>query len=119
MRLKRGQVWRAAVPFNDDPEQTKLRPVVVIGWSRVGLDQDSVVLVVPITTFGSGGRPREGDVEIPDPQSGGLNKRCWVRARRVWAADPAAFDRQTGSTGSVSPQVMAEILIEIEKLFSG
>ena len=118
MKVKRGEVWRADVPFNDDPAQAKYRPVVVIGWSKVGPDQDSVILVVPITTFGDGARPREGDVEVPDPKACGLNKRGWVRARRVWGADPAALDLQTGPTGSVSPQVMAQILIEIEKLFS-
>lgn len=117
--LKRGQVWRAFVPFTDDPVQRKHRPVIVIGWSKLGSDQDNVVLVVPVTSFGDGGSPREGDVEIVDQQLGGFNKTpVWARARRVWGADPHAFDQQRGCTGTVTPEVMALILLEIERMFA-
>ena len=117
--FKRGQVWRALVPYNDEPVKGKERPVIVVGWSQMGQDQDNVVLVIPVTTFGDGGRPAEGDVEILDQQRGGLNKSpSWARARRVWGADPRCFDRRRGCTGTVTPEVMAAILVQIEKMFA-
>ena len=116
--LKRGQVWRALVPFNDRPVKGKERPIIVIGWSKMGSDQDNVVLVVPVSSFSDGGEPREGDVEIAEQQLGGLNRASWARARRVWGADPVAFDQRRGATGTVTPDVMAKILIEIERMFS-
>lgn len=118
--VERGQVWRARVPYSDDPTKLKFRPVVVIGWSpKFGPDQDNVILVVPITSFGDGGAPRQGDVVIYEQQRGGLSKApSWARARRVWGADPRAFDTARGCTGTVTPEVMAQILIEIERMFS-
>lgn len=119
LTFQRGQIWRVRVPYNDDPQTLKYRPVVVIGWSKFGADQDNVVLVVPVTSFGDGGGPKQGDVEIREQQLGGLSRSpSWARARRVWGADPKAFDRARGCTGEVTPAVMALILTEIEKLFA-
>lgn len=118
VRVQRGEIWHAHVPFTEDPDQRKQRPVVVLGFSRTGRGQDSVVLVVPVTSFGEGASPREGDVELADWASFGLTKPSWVRARRLWGADPRVFDQRRGPSGSVSPNVMSMILLEIQKLFS-
>ncbi|GAA2242947.1 hypothetical protein GCM10010413_52070 [Promicromonospora sukumoe] len=116
-KFARGQVWRADVPFNDEPAAGKYRPVVVIGISKFGNDEDGVLLVVPVTSFGDGGSPRNGDVVIDDHSQAGLKGRSWARARRLWGLSPRALDAQKGSTGTVSPEVMSAILTEVEKLF--
>ncbi len=116
-RVQRGEIWHAHVPFTDDPDQRKHRPVVVLGFSRTGRNQDNVVLVVPVTSFGEGASPKEGDVELSDWANFGLKKPSWVRARRLWGADPRVFDQRRGPSGSVSSEVMSLILLEIQKLF--
>lgn len=116
-KFARGQVWRADVPFNDEPAAGKYRPVVVVGFSRFGPDEDGVLLVVPVTSFGDGGNPKNGDVVIEDHVTAGLRSRSWARARRLWGLNPRALDLQRGSTGTVSPEVMSEILLEAEKLW--
>jgi mRNA-degrading endonuclease toxin of MazEF toxin-antitoxin module len=116
-KFARGQVWRADVPFNDEPAAGKYRPVVIIGHSRFGPNEDGVLLVVPVTSFGDGGDPKNGDVVIEDHSTAGLRSKSWARARRLWGLNPAALDRLKGSTGTVSADVMSQILLEAEKLF--
>ncbi len=116
-KVARGEVWYAQVPYNDDPAQAKHRPTVVLGVSAMGTNQDQVVLVVPITSFGDGAGPKGGDIELTDWQRFGLKKPSWVRARRLWGADPRVFDRRRGPVGSVSSSVMSAILLEVERLF--
>ena len=115
--VRRGEIWYAQVPFKDDPTQTKLRPVVVLGWSKQGGSQDSVILVVPVTSFGVGASPKEGDIEITNWPACGFNKPSWVRARRLWGADPQVFNVRRGPLGTVTNEVMSAILVEIERLF--
>lgn len=118
LKVKRGEIWRAYVPYTDAPNVTKRRPVLVLGWSKMGADQDNVVLVVPITSFGEGGQPREGDVEILNVTQCGLNKRSWARSRRLWGADPKVLDAAKGPRGPITNEAMSAILVEIERLFS-
>jgi len=113
----RGEIWHAHVPYTDKPRQRKHRPVVILGVSKMGRNQDQVVLVVPITSFGDGGAAKEGDVELLDWARYGLSKRSWVRARRLWGADPRVLDKKRGSSGSVPADVVSAILLEIERLF--
>jgi PemK-like protein. len=115
IRFTRGEVRWGHVPYKENPDEAKTRPVVVIGWSAQGPGDDAVVLCVPITGFGDGGRPRNGDVELLDYAKYGLTKRSWARARRVWGADPTAI---TGPPrGTISKREMDAILREIADLF--
>jgi len=108
------------VPFTDDPEQQKHRPVVIIGWSTQDpRTDDRVVLVVPITSFGEVPAPRRGDIEIPNWQACGLEKRSWVRARRLWGASPEAIDRRKGCTGNLWPETLVDVISEFSQLFAG
>lgn len=117
MKFVRGQVYDAWVPFKDAPDDEKLRPVLVLGWSATGPREDGVVLVVPITSFGDGGQPRNGDVSISDWAAAGLKKPSHVRARRLWGADPQMFSRQS-ARGKVDEATMAAVLAEVGALFS-
>ena len=118
MRVARGQIWRAMVPYNDDPAEAKRRPVLVLGFSAHGPNEDSVILVAPITSFGDGGRPRNGDVALLNWRQFGLDHGSYVRARRIWGADPKVFDQQRGCLGSVSEDVLSQVLTEIMPFFS-
>lgn len=116
LTLSSGQIRYAQVPYTDDPAQRKWRPVVVVGWSKFGRGQDQVVLVVPITSFEGAPKPRDGDIVI-DWQAAGLRKPSWVRARRLWGADPKALSERA-SPGNVTDTELAQILLEIEALFA-
>ncbi|WP_419719823.1 type II toxin-antitoxin system PemK/MazF family toxin [Micrococcus terreus] len=115
--VKRGEIWRACVPYNEDPANGKERFVVVLGASPQGREEDEVVLVAPITSFGDGGRCRNGDVPILNWRNvTGLNKASWIRARRVWGANPNAL---VGSSpaGSVETGTMDQVLATIAEFF--
>ena len=114
MNLTSGEIRIAAIPFKDQPAQAKRRPVVVIGWSPMGAAEDEVVLVVPITSYDGQPKPRNGDLPI-DWQAAGLQKQSWVRARRLWHADPKSLSHK--AIGKVSDNEYAMILLEIESLF--
>lgn len=115
-----GQVWRADVPFNDEPNAGKYRPVLVLGYSRFGKDEDNVVLVVSITTHGGRGVGRGGDVPLSaqEATAAGLRSAGWVRARRLWGLDPRALDSDKGPTGFVSEDLMSDVLKEVQRLFA-
>lgn len=113
LHLIAGQVRQAKVPYTDDPEQGKTRPVIVIGWSKFGYSEDDVVLVVPVTSFEGNPKVKNGDVEL-DWQLCGLPKPSWARARRLWGADPRAFTNKI--FGSVTQHELDMIYLEIEGL---
>ena len=118
-----GEIWFAWVPYNDvspaGPTACdvpgKRRPVVILGWSVGG--PDSVVLVVPVTSFGGTNNARGGDIRISDSQLAGLeqNKTSYVRARRLCGLNPKALDRR-GSVGRVSSTELDEIFKEVASL---
>jgi mRNA-degrading endonuclease toxin of MazEF toxin-antitoxin module len=118
MNVARGEIWRALVPYNDNPVDAKRRPVLVLGFSAHGPTEDSVILVAPITSFGDGGRARNGDVPLLNWRNFGLDRGSYVRARRIWGADPKAFDQSRGCLGKVSEDVMSQVLTEIMPFFS-
>lgn len=95
-----GEIWEAHVPYREDPDQGKLRPVLILAVGPSGPDEDEVVLTLPITGFHGNARPRAGDVAILNwRQIEGLTDPSWVRARRVWAAHPSALTRKLGGAG--------------------
>jgi len=113
LTLAAGQVRAAKVPYTDDPAVTKHRPVVVIGWSKFTAQDDRVVLVVPVTSFDSVPKPRNGDVEL-DHVACGLSKPSWARARRLWGADPKVFTAKI--YGNITRSELDLIYLEIEGL---
>ena len=122
LQIARGDVWRSRFPYNDNPAQSKMRPIVILGYSKFGVGEDGNILVVPVSSFGDGGRPRKGDIQIDDIRRAGLDltKDSWVHARRLFCLHPNAFDAGKGAVkkGSVTSTVMSQILLEAEKLFS-
>jgi mRNA-degrading endonuclease toxin of MazEF toxin-antitoxin module len=116
LRLVVGDLWWTWVPYNDRARAGKDRPVVILGWSRASLVDDSVVLVVPVTSFDSVPKPKAGDIEIKNLKQAGLNKPSWVRARRVFNVVPAALDRSRGAIGFVGQDEMAAIYTELASL---
>lgn len=107
------------MPYFDDPSTRKHRPTLIVGWSEQGPAEDSTILVVPITSFGGGGSPRNGDVPVLNEQLAGLNRRSWVRARRLFGADTAAFDPDRRQRrGTVDNDTLEQVLLEIEGLFT-
>lgn len=107
------------MPYSNEPSKRKHRPCVVISWSPQGASEDSIIVVVPITSFGDGGRPRNGDVLVLDDQMGGLSKRSWVRARRLFGADTAAFDpSRRQRRGVLDSMTLEAVLLEVEKVLT-
>lgn len=121
--LKIGDIYQAKFPFADDPSGAKFRPVVVVGFSRSGPGEDSIVLVVPVTSFrGQAGKQRSGDVVLSvnpaiDCTLPNL-EGSYVRARRLWSADPSAIDR-SHRFGRVSQSVMDAIYSELQRTLRG
>jgi len=111
-----GNIEYALVPYSDDPSTRKHRPVVILGWSKMGWGQDESILVVPITSYDGVPKPRDGDVRL-DWRAAGLAKDSWARARRVWGAHPHAFSTTKTSPGAISDNELRLIYIEIEALF--
>ena len=117
LTVVRGQVWYALVPYSEDPAKAKERPVLVLGASPQTPHDDRVIVVAPITGFSESGTARNGDVPILNWRNCGLNKPSWVRARRVWGADPAAFSTERGCTGTVDTKTVQLVLTEFAGLF--
>lgn len=116
MVVQQGQIVWAKVPYNDDPEKGKHRPAVVLGSSPMSAGDDRVVLIAMITSFGDGGTPKLGDVELLDWSSLGLTKRSWVRARRLWGASPAAIKPPSGPIHRVDQITLGRIYQEINAM---
>ena len=115
-----GEIWWAAVPYKDDPEQTKWRPVVVVAVSPHGRDEDGVIVVAPIPGFHGDGKPRNGDIAVLNwRQISGLSDGdgSWVHARRLWSTEFAAFDQNKGCVGELPKEVMSQVYTEIIGLF--
>lgn len=112
-----GDVWYAWVPYNDRAAAGKGRPVVVLGWSPNSLVDDSVVLLVPVSSYGGQPKPRNGDIQIADPNLAGLLKPSWIRARRVFNVHPSALDARRGKLGQISQGELNATYTEIAKLF--
>ncbi len=116
MFVQQGQVVWAKVPYNDDPEKGKRRPAVVLGSSAMTYMDDRVVLLVMITSFGDGGSPKRGDIELLDWANLGLSKPSWVRARRLWGADPAAIQQPADPARCIDQFTLGRIYQEINDL---
>lgn len=115
--LQRAQIWWAHVPYNDDPEKQKARPVVVIGYSSFTKGEDHNVLVVPSFTFGGdGSKALRGDVKLVDPPTG--MEDSWIRTRRLMSLHPRQILWSRGVIGSLTKKDWDAIITEIERLFA-
>ena len=71
-----GDVWLAYFPFEDDPLQGKVRPVVVIDFN----DETTLVMSIKVTTH----EPRtQFDVQLLDYLGAGLFKPSVARVSHV------------------------------------
>ena len=127
--IQRGQIWYAHVPYNDvkavrpsgiSVETGKVRPVVVLGWSEMGRNDDHNILVVPVTTFdhGNGAAPRLGDIKISEPSDCGMDDGSHIRSRRAMTLHPHAFDFDSGCCGSITNAQLSQVLTEVSKFFA-
>lgn len=112
----RGDVFYADVPFNEAPENRKRRPVVVLGASPMNREEDQVVLVAQITSFGGGGHALGGDVPILNWRNLGFTKESWIRARRLWGANPSALSPYSANPPRVDDFTLTKVLNEISDL---
>lgn len=124
---ERGQVWNAYIPYNDGPynkgeDVGKKRPVIVVGWTKHGPNEDGNILVVPVTTFG--GNPpkklRAGQFEVSDLETAGLkaSKRSFVLARRFITINSKSIDKEKGYRGTIADEEIAKIVAEIIPMIS-
>jgi mRNA-degrading endonuclease toxin of MazEF toxin-antitoxin module len=117
--VQRGQVWYAQVPFNNEVDEGKVRPVVVVGWSPFNTNDDHNILIVPSYTFGGDpSRARGGDMQLSDPASAGLGADSFIRTRRLMTLHPMAILWNRSSLGTLVHKDWEMVLTEIERLFS-
>lgn len=107
------------VPFNDT-NAGKDRPVVVLGWTGFGPQDDHNILLVPVTTFGGDptGKVRSGDVKVSNYKDCGLKDNAYVRAHRLVSLNPRALRLEDGPRGTLTSTDFSHVLLEIEKLFA-
>ncbi len=118
--IQRGQVWYAQVPFNDEVVESKVRPVIILGWSTFAKNDDHNVLVVPCATFGGDpSKARGGDVKLADEAAAGLAGRgSFVRCRRLMSLHPSGVLWNRGSLGTLIQADWDMVLTEVERLFA-
>lgn len=117
--VQRGQVWHAQVPFNNVVDESKVRPVVIIGWSSFAHNDDHNILVVQSSTFGGdASKARGGDLQLADWAEAGLSDKSFVRTRRLMTLHPSMFLWDRGARGTLARRDWEAVLTEIERLFS-
>lgn len=115
-QFTQGQVVRATFPYKEDPEEGKSRPALVIGGSPGTPQDDNVLVVVLITSFGGGSAPLRGDVEITNWSQLGFTSRSWVRARRLWSPHPSVVTPFRTPTPSLDPFTLKKVFDEISAM---
>lgn len=83
--FKVGQVRDVFIPFSDGyvddrGNHGKTRPSVVVGWSSEIEGFGRSIMVVPITSFGSGGMPTPCDVRVDHTYQG---NQCYAQPHRL------------------------------------
>jgi hypothetical protein len=89
----------------------------VVGWSNFDRNADQVILIVPVTSHGQGGHTRPGEILISNPEAYSLTEGSFVRARRIFSIHPKRLSTAEGPIGTLSQEIMVEIIDEIAKLF--
>lgn len=86
------QVRNVFVPFNDgilDPDGNhgKFRPCIIYGWTDEISDFGRSIMVIPISSHGSGGPPNEADVKINHTYKG---NQCFAQPYRLLTVQRSA-----------------------------
>jgi mRNA interferase MazF len=106
MAFEQGAVLVLPFPYSDRLAE-KRRPALVV--SRAGLQREHGVIWVAMITS-AGGRPREGDVVIPDSKRAGLPAPSLVRPVKLATIEPARVLRVAGA---VTPSLLKRVLAVI------
>ncbi len=85
MRFERWEIWEADVPYVDDPNMSKKRPVLIIAPDKV--------MVLKITTHGHSDKPKPYEFEIAKWEDAGLPAQSYVQCEKYVNLDA---DRFTG-----------------------
>lgn len=111
-----GEIWAIPFPYAEKPH-FKTRPVLIVGASPMGQQEEEVILVAMITSQVAG--QRNGDVPILNTGAAGLSKPSIIKARRLYSASPRRF-RTNGANkvGELDTQTFNNVLSEIAVLFS-
>lgn len=103
--MKRWDVYWAEMPFEEDPSQTKLRPVIIA--------KDGIVYVLTLRVTSH--EPREYDAydyPLKEWKSANLNKPSTVRIRKLAKLAPNAIHDQIGT---LHPTDTLEIQCRMQK----
>ncbi len=113
--MQKGEIWRIQFPYGEAPN-FKLRPVLIVGASPMGPREQEAVLAAMITSQMH--QRRRGDVEIVDYRAAGLTAPSLVKARKLFSASPAMFQRpEAKRLGRVDSATMQAVFREIAVLF--
>ena len=85
---KRFEIWFADMPYFDNPEQSKQRPVLVIDWNG-----DSCVAVITKVTSRTWHHD-DGDIPLLDWSSAGLLRESVVRCSQIAKVPRTGFLRE-------------------------
>ena len=119
--IQRGQVWYAQVPYNDVVDESKVRPVVIVGWSPFTKDDDHNILVVPSSTFsGDATKAKGGDINLFDPATAGLagSSTSFIRTRRLMSLHPKMILWDRGLMGTLVTKDWEAVITELERFFA-
>ena len=89
MKIKQWEVWLASVRFEDQPDRSKKRPVVVTSAGEV------VVLALKVTSHSP--RPVWGEYALTEWQFAGLSKPSTVRVGKPLRLDMEDMIHRIGS----------------------
>ena len=99
--MTKWDIYIAEVPFEDLPQQSKLRPVIILGESAVLVDCLKM----------TGQTPRRGEYVLQKWKEAGLHKPTTVRISKRLALEKCALRKRIGSLQPVD-------ILEIQKLLS-
>ena len=117
--IQRGQVWHAQVPYNDEVDESKVRPIVIVGWSDFGTKDDHNILVVPSSTFdGDPSKAKSSDLSLADWKAAGLSAGSFIRTRRVMSLHPSMILWERKMRGTLVKSDWEAVLSGIGLMFA-
>lgn len=117
MNLEIGDIFYLEIAYEDDPSQSKKRPVIIIDES-----EDGIFLLVSTTS-----KPRNNTLTFHDRykipilnwQKSGLKKPSWCKAKRLFAIPKSVIEttvKKSDYIGKLTPGDLEFIIKEIERL---
>ncbi|WAH36347.1 type II toxin-antitoxin system PemK/MazF family toxin [Alicyclobacillus dauci] len=110
-KYKVGDIYSIRVEFEEDPQQAKIRPVVILYIDDN--EKPVVAFVHPITSKAPQDPPKYHDnfkVEIRHWREAGLRKPSWVKSNRVIQIDVKAFITYIGHMNDTDLLRLLELL---------